>query len=489
MILRLPVILAAAAALCACAHAAERNIWPFWVAQADEATGARDWQAVGPLFFEKVNGPGDEVRGFRPFYLRREAGDRVQSSALYPFFTWEERPGFSNFSFFQLINTRQVAESDGETTRGFDVWPVYFSRDTGDPATSYRAVFPIAGAIQNRLGYQRLSWAAFPLYVRSVKNNDLRTTYTPWPILRRIDGNGHEGLEIWPLYGKRERADDYRKQFWLWPLFYRHETRLDAPVPETKIGALPFYTRETGPGYESATFAWPFFGYTHRTEPVRYDETRYLWPLLVQGRGEQKHLNRWAPFYTHSNNKGYDKTWVLWPVWRSARWEDAGIAQQRDQLLFFLWWSLEQRSLTNPDAAPATKRHLWPLLSTWDNGAGRRQMQVLSPFEVFFPHNDPIRQLYSPLVALWRYDERGPDDRRWALLWKAVTWQHTPAGREFHLGPLFSWRRGPAQTRVALGRGLVGFSREPGRRGWRPFVFDFNRSMDTKVLAHAPASP
>ena len=65
---------------------------------------------------------------------------------------------------------------------------------------------------------------------------------------------------------------------------------------------------------------------------------------------------------------------MLWPLWRSARWEDPGIAQKRDQLLFFVWWSLEQRSLTNPDAAPASKRHLWPLLSTWDNGAGRRQI-------------------------------------------------------------------------------------------------------------------
>jgi len=349
-------------------------------------------------------------------------------------------------------------------------------------------VLPVAGTLKYRFGFERLSWTAFPLYVRS-KKGDAVTTSTPWPIVRHIGGENHRGFEVWPLYGQRERTGVYRKQFALWPLLYKHETGLDNPVPDVKVGALPFFTRETGPGYESATYAWPFFGYTHRTAPTRYDETRYFWPFLVQGRGEDRHVNRWAPFYTHSQVKGLDKTWVMWPLWRTARWEDKGVAQRRDQVLFFLWWSLEQRSLTNPDAAPASKRHLWPFYSSWDNGAGRRQVQALSPLEVFFPHNDHVRQLWTPLFAVWRYDERAANDRDWSLLWHAVTWRQSPAGKEFHLGPIVSWKRGPQQARFSLGRGLVGLARKETGRGWRPFFFEFSPAMEKKALARRTASP
>ncbi len=484
-----PVWLAVATVLAPLARGAERNVWPFWVGQKAPDGQVEAWQAAGPLLFSKPGAaPGARVSGFRPFYLQHEQGPARRAALFYPFFTWEEQPGFSSFSFFHLINARRQVGTDGSTTRGFDVWPFYFSKETGDPDGSHRALFPVAGTLKHRLGSDRLTWALFPLYIKSTQGGR-SITQTPWPIIRRIEGEGHEGFEFWPLYGARGREGDYRRRFWLWPLFYNVETNLSAPQPDGKIGALPFYTRETSPGYRSETWLWPLFGHTHRTEPSKYDERRYLWPLLVQGRGEHKHVNRWAPLYTHSTIKGYDKTWLLWPLWRTVNWEAGGVAQKQDQLLYFLWWSLEQRSLANPAAAPAFKRHLWPLLSTWDNGAGRRQLQVLSPLEIFFPRNDTVRKLYTPLFALWRYDERSPDEKHWSLLWHAVTWHRTPESREFHLGPLFSYRRGEETARVALGRGLIGLSRPPGARLWRPFVFDFSRPVNTKEVARASPTP
>lgn len=232
---------------------------------------------------------------------------------------------------------------------------------------------------------------------------------------------------------------------------------------------LPFYTRDTAPGYVSENYAWPFFGYTHRTDPYRYDERRYFWPFLVQGRGDQRRVNRWGPFYTHSVIKGYDKTWFAWPLFRHARWTDNGIAQEQNQVLWFLYWSLTQRSTTNPAAAPAHKTHLWPLFSSWDNGAGQRQLQVLSPFEVFFPTNEPVRQLWSPLTAIYRYDQRAPGDTRGSILFSLVSWKNSPTGREFHLGPL-AW------------------SRAPGTGPWKFSLFDFSPKAVNNTFA-APPSP
>ena len=34
---------------------------------------------------------------------------------------------------------------------GVDVWPFYFSKETGDPATTYHALLPVAGTIKQQM--------------------------------------------------------------------------------------------------------------------------------------------------------------------------------------------------------------------------------------------------------------------------------------------------------------------------------------------------
>jgi len=437
-------------------RAAERNAWPFWVdivesdpaadaAALDASPGARQL-SLGPLYEKRHEPDGREWEAWRPLLLHTGQGTNKSTYFLYPFFTWQKDADSRSFSFFQLVNTRRdgaTATAPGE--RRFDVWPFYFSRETGDPATSYHAFFPVAGTIKQRFGKDRLTWYGFPFYFNTDKAG-MEITSAPWPFLRVIKGAGHRGFEFWPFFGSREHPGDYHKQFWLWPLGYKQETNLSAPQPDVRIGALPFYARAGGPGYVSEDYLWPFFGYTHRTAPGKYDETRYFWPFLVQGRGGESFVNRWAPIYTHSVVKGYDKTWYLWPLVRHASWQESGVAQEKNQILFFLYWSLEQRSLRNPAAAPASKKHLWPLVSSWDNGAGRRQIQLFCPLDVFFPNSEPVRQLYTPLFALYRYDQRAPGDVRQSFLWNLVSWRRSPTEKEFHLGP-FGWRRGPDAPR------------------------------------------
>ena len=468
-------------------HADEHNVWPFWVGQRNATGQLESWQAVGPIFFGQPGPANRETAGLRPLFQQTREAGRETRYFLYPFFTWQTEAGYSYFSFFQLVNDRRTADSDGRGggTHGFDIWPFYFSRETGHADTSYRALFPIAGTIKHRFGKDRLEWYGFPLYLR-VEKAGMNTTHAPWPFLRFIDGAGHHGFEFWPLFGQRGREGDYRSQFYAWPLIYKSETHLSEPQPDVKLGFLPFYTRDTGPGYISENYAWPFFGYTHRTLPDHYDERRYLWPFLVHGHGDNRFVNRWAPFYTHSVIKGTDKTWYAWPLIRAERWQSDGIAHEKSQFFYFLYWSLTHRSLTNLAAAPASKTHVWPLFSAWDNGAGHRQVQVLSPLEIFFQNNRPVRELYSPLFAVYRFEARGPAEAHWSLLWNAVSWHRAPARREFHLGPLVSVRSNGDSRRVALGAGLLGWRRETTSGGWKFFLFDFSRQPATMA---APVSP
>lgn len=490
MMSRLAVWLLLAAGFAQPLRGAELNGWPLRVANVDDATGAvTAQQGLGPLLAERTAPDGTNVRALRPLFLHEAKGDRETMHFLYPLITWRRDGAESWFSIFQLVNDRRETGLSGQPVHGFDVWPLYFSRQTGDPATSYRGLLPIAGEIKDRFGKDRMSWAAFPLYFR-VEKDGRHTDYVPWPFLRFTDGNGHHGFEFWPIGGRVTRAGDYDNQYYLWPLIYKQVKQLDEPTgagaTRENLGFLPFYTRATAPGSIDENYLWPFFGYTDRTAPKRYHETRYFWPLLVQGRGDERYVNRWAPLYTHSVVKGYDKTWFAWPLMRNARWSDAGLANERNQFLFFVYWSHEQRSLTNPAAAPAYKKHLWPLFSVWDNGAGRRQLQLVSPFEVFFPNNQPIRELYTPLFAFYRYDQRAPDDTRWSIMWSLVSRRRSPTEREFHLGPLFSTHATPQSgERVAIGNGLLSWRRAPGEHRWKFSVFDFRRSVDTPATAAA----
>jgi hypothetical protein len=209
----------------------------------------------------------------------------------------------------------------------------------------------------------------------------------------------------------------------------------------------------------------------------------YFWPFLVQGYGDEKTVNRFGPFYTRSEKKGIEKTWIMWPLYRQKRWSENGIAQTQRQVAYFVYWSLQQRSLTNPAALPAEKVHLWPIYSSWDNGAGRRQFQFPSPLEIFFPDNERIRVSWSPLFSLYRHDERSKDDVRDEALWGLLSWTRQPDHREFHLGPLVSMTTEKEEKRFALGNGIVGL-RRPSCGGWRLFWFDFPRQED-KVRAAA----
>ena len=486
-LVRFLALSACAAALLAAGRADERNAWPAQVAQKDAAGRVESWESVGPIVFQKPAAEGGTVSGVRPFFLQtKDAGGlTTEAAVLYPVFIYRADGDTYKWTILNLI-TRAGPQhgamvSRADPTEAFDLWIFWFSRQTGSPETSYRALFPVGGTIKGRFGFDELSWVLWPLYFRTEKHGAV-TTSTPWPILRVTRGT-EQGFALWPLVGWRDQPERFHRSFYLWPLGWNNTIQPPedaAPgTPATRqVGFLPFYARERRDHYLNEDFLWPFFGYTDRTLPNRYHETRYLWPFLVQGRGDDRMVNRWGPFYTHSVVKGMDKTWVLWPLVRSATWTDAGVEQTKTQFLYALYWSLEQRSLANPHAAPADRTHLWPLFSKWDNGAGRRQFQLFSPLDLFFPTNNQVRENWTPLFAIYRSDQRGPDDRRGSLLWHAVTWRREGGAREFHLGPLFSVESRPGQRRVAVGNGIFGWKRNPGDARAHFFWFDFPPKPD-----------
>lgn len=477
----------------------ETNNWPGQVRYPLLDRKGEAWTSAGPFFFNQpaADIDGNTASGFRPFWVQLHSpqGEFRAGHVLYPLFSYTVEENTYHWSVFELIRSwgrranAAAPSSTFERRSEFEIFPFWFSRESGDPELSYRALFPIYGTVKNKLGFERLSWTLFPFYVENEKRGAV-TTSTPWPIIRVTRGAAH-GWGVWPLFNYVERPGISRYETYLWPLGF-NATRYPAPddppgtPPRRDIGALPFYVRNTGPGYINEDFLWPFFGYTERTQPVRYSEQRYLWPLFLQGRGDNRYVNRWAPFYTHSISKGYDKRWYLWPLVRHAKWTDVDVTRTRTQFFYFLYWNEEQRAANRPNSSPAELTHVWPLFSRWDNGAGHHQWQVLSPFEVFFPGNDKVRLTWSPFAAIARHEQREPGTQRTSLLWNAITWEESAREErsEWHVGPLLGVTRHGSEQRVAIGNGLLGFRRS-AESGWKIFWLDFSAKPATKTTATA----
>lgn len=472
----------------------ESNVWPVRVAQHDNDGKVTAWNSLGPLFFSHPTPDGGKVVGFRPVYVVHKDAHNLTTEGdfFYPVFIYRaDSETYRWILLYFITYSHPRPESylaQGDQTRSFDVWPFYFSRQTNSPETSYRALFPVVGTIKNRFQYDQLSWVVWPLYFRSEKNGTV-TTSTPWPFIKVTRGTD-QGVTLWPVAGWSTLHDGSKRNFFLWPLGWNNTLQPpeDAPpgtAPIHQVGLLPFFTKETGPELSNTDFLWPFFGETTRTAPVHYHEVRYLWPLFVQGRGDVRMVNRWAPIYTHSLFKGTDKTWYLWPLVRKTKWTEGKAANDKTQILYLVYWNLEQRSLTNPNAAPANRTHLWPFFSHWDNGAGHTQFQLFSPFDVFWPHNQQVRESWTPLFAIYRSDHT-PASSRWSLLWNAVTWRQEGGDREFHLGPLFSTHTQPNRKRVSVLCGLFGWQSGPAGGDSHMFWFDFSSKPTKVTTASAP---
>ncbi|MDX2110517.1 MAG: hypothetical protein SFY80_09790 [Verrucomicrobiota bacterium] len=441
------------------------NIWPFVVWRAADAyTRPEKVSSAGPIFSVKQY-PGLKVTAVRPVYARFDDSTlgEERDHLFYPFFNHKQRGPNSNWDLLGLMYGERMEQADGSMLKRFELWPIFWSYDTGKAESSYWAFMPFYGELKHRLFADNIKFAMFPFYLR-VQTRDEVNTSMPWPFIQILSGPQSRGLSIWPFFGHTERTNKYDHFYALWPLIYDKKDDLDQPVPSRRFGVLPFYTRETGAGLKSETYVWPFFGYTEESAPRKtYDETRYFWPFFVQGRGEEKSINRWMPFYTHETAKDYTKTWYLWPLLKQTAWESDGLQVKRDQFLYFLWWDERQTALRGNSDFFARKTHLWPLFSYWNNGAGTRQFQTLSPLEVFYPHNEVIREKYSPLFALYRYDHR-PQSTTHSVLWDMISVENSGSEGVFQIGPLFELNRNGDHAYAELLKGFIGYGVEDGTR-------------------------
>jgi len=423
-------------------------------------------QLVGPIG-EIHSSPNARWSAFRPFYYESCDAGMSEQSFLYPLYHQKQTATQKQVNALGIFHHRMAQHETGMIDDECMVFPFYFYRNSGYPETSYRGLFPIMGCVKNTLGYRKISWLLFPLSLRLEKPDAVRYSL-PWPFVQWLSGPESSGFALWPLAGRFQQHGSYRHEYFLWPLVYNFWDHLDTPQPLHRKGFLPFYSHECSQNTRREFFPWPFCGYFVQKTPFYY-ERHYFWPFFVQGWGQEHRVNRWAPFYTYSAHHGKEKTWILWPMIKKQRWTQNQICIHRDQLLYVLVWRERQHSLDPSDSFYAEKMHIWPFLSYWDNGQGLKQAQVLSPFEVFFPHNEIVRRLYSPLFALYRYESYAGGCCRQSLLFNLFTHEQTQTELKWSLWPIVAYRRNDQQSYIEFLKGFIGMGKKNGKNTLKLF--------------------
>ncbi|PWU06052.1 MAG: hypothetical protein C5B43_02350 [Verrucomicrobia bacterium] len=435
------------------------NYWPLLVLEKPECGPLVCKENVmGPLF-ERVYTEKAYYNVVRPIamYKKDLMWNEEFNYFLYPLFSQHKFEGGWSWNFFNMWMGSRVCGEEKLT-----LFPFFFFKKTSDPCTSYSGFFPIVGTVQNFLGKDAVSWLAFPFYLRTQKQCTVRHAM-PWPFLQLQMGPGSGGSAIWPLIGTFWREGDYRYTYLLWPLIYERYDHLSSPCPSVRRAFLPFFAYEDSHKRFAVSVLWPFFSHIEMRNR-NYVEDQFLWPFIVQGRGDNEYVNRFAPFYTHSIRRGHDKKWFMWPFVKVQHREECGLCVSQQQFLYFLFWRQSQQSIENPSCPPAEKVHVWPLLSYWDNGAGQKQLQFFSPLEVFFPTNEAVRMLYSPLFSIMRFEQRVPGHTRASFLFDLIAVETTPTSSRFSLGPLFEVENDECKSEVQILKGFLGFKKENGKK-------------------------
>lgn len=256
-----------------------------------------------------------------PLYSRTSTKELTTTNILWPFFSWVDGENVSGWQFWPLYGR---TEKLGSFDKRFFLWPFIMRNDLGLGSSEPRreiVVFPLWASIDSpSLQAQNLLWPFF------THTNDQENGYEewdfPWPLLRLTYGEGRDGIRMIPFYAN-ERIGDYRKRWFLWPLY---------KIEESKTETFS-YRRDR----------IVFFLYSDLEERLLNEELPHkkrvaLWPLFtyenIDGLASFSTLALLEPFFP--DNERLVRNWA--PLWRiyQTRWDRRG--NQASSLLWNLYW-------------------------------------------------------------------------------------------------------------------------------------------------------
>ena len=266
-----------------------------------------------------------------------------------------------------------------------------------------RAIFPLGGVIEGLLTFDRIEFALFPLYLRTVRDGQVSTSFL-WPIFNWTNGPLGPSYRIWPLFGRVRQEGRFDRKFFLWPFFHWGRSFISSPNPESRWMFWPLYGHSSRGSFHAETLLWPFFGYSadSKTGFWAFDGpwplVRFLRPGSNDPNGPRR--SRIWPFWSSYEGDGLKSHWILFPLVNWTEEEDM-LARRKSQFLVPIWQNWDR---VDKQGVKSSWQKLWPLYQNYTDGA----------------EGDGTRDRFAfpALNPLWRMPEI---DDQYAWLYELVT--------------------------------------------------------------------
>ena len=265
---------------------------------------------------------------------------------------------------------------------------------------------------------------------------------------------------LWPVGMIK---NDRRDTFWRFLTAFGHDFNETEPGPRYRCAVLPvlFWGRDRdGQGYfavfplggtireflgrDRIDFAlFPLYARSAVNDVVTHD---VLWPFLSRTRGGDVRRDKVFPFYGRSvNGPDWEKTFVLWPLWTSARYHYPASSGG----VFILFPLFGRVNLTDQQG--------WMLLPPffkWIRGERHREAWCPWPFVQYASGEFEKRYLWP----LWG-TRSAEGVRSWFALWPLISQTTVQTGpettRRFFVVPFFTYTSRTQQTEGAPGEEAV----------------------------------
>ncbi|MBA4150415.1 MAG: hypothetical protein H0X66_20075 [Verrucomicrobia bacterium] len=416
-----PLFTVCAAAFLFCSHgfASGPSFGPFYDQFPLTLSRGERTEAAGPFYiFEQRE--TQQLWAVPPLfsYFRDPDLESAEFDLAYPLLTYDRYGREYRFQILQLFAFAGGQDQEGDVSRRFTLFPIYFQQRSPAPEENYTALVPIYGHLQNRLFRDEIDFVLFPLYGKSRKRDVVTWNYL-YPVFHRRLGDALSGWQVWPLVGHEHKhpttrtniADDieiiggHDKFFALWPIFLDNEFGLGTDNPQRQLSVLPLFTSLRSPQRDSLTAPWPIGLTLTDDREKKYKEVGAPWPFIVFARGENRHVSRVWPLYSKAQSGGLESSFYLWPIYRHTRIHSPPLDRDRTRILFFLYSDI---NLRHTETGVSSKRSdFWPLFTYTRDLDQNKRLQVFSLLEPLLPNNKSIERNYSQLWSVWRSERNG----------------------------------------------------------------------------------
>lgn len=417
---QLAALLATALSASCASFSDDLHLAPF-VSNVSTAGGGREAEALAGAIRVARPRPFDPANSWEvhPLICHDELGDgEALTRFLTPFGTRVQRGDEVVLQLAPLVRHQDDHDENGLPRRRTFALPGLFWYEDASRRVA-RAFFPFGGVIERYATYDRITFALFPLYMRTERSGGTFHHFL-WPIFSYgRNGKGELDWHVWPLYGVA-RPGHAESGFFLWPFFlWARERPYLAPQMQPRRWMFwPFYGVSRVGTLTSRVALWPFFGFAHDPKSGFWSWDG-PWPLVrIQRPGtsdDVAYRTRVWPFYSYFRGDGLESTWAPWPFYnrRSERYAD-GVRRGTYIIPFWQQWAeYDERG-----GERASWQKMWPLYQHYEAG-------------------ETARTGFPTLLPTWRL----PDiDEHYAWLWELYTREQDGARvRERSWGGL--WRR------------------------------------------------